>query len=220
MKRLVGLLALCTGLALSLGLLAPSAWGYLGILQSLGEVTNDAKLISVLEVEEVSREHKVIVYKKVADLKGSYANLQVKHHIADGEDTRAAEAILNWAAPGKTAIFFHNGANGLTCIGHLWYACAAAKEKPWWTMTRVAFEQSYAYLGPTSKLQSHVAAMLEGKTVVATALNVNELTAYRFLATREVPRAAKYPVWRIKAGLKIGGWPLTGRGPATTRPGC
>jgi hypothetical protein len=23
-----------------------------------------------------------------------------------------------------------------------WYACAAAKEQPWWTMTRGAFEQS------------------------------------------------------------------------------
>jgi Tol biopolymer transport system component len=45
MKRLVGLIALCLGLTMSFGLLAPPAWGYLGILQSLGEVVNDSKVI-------------------------------------------------------------------------------------------------------------------------------------------------------------------------------
>jgi TolB protein len=77
-------------------------------------------------------------------------------------------------------------------------------------MTRGAYEMSYAYFGSTSRLRSHVAALLEGKTVAVTALDPNELVAYRFLATRELPRAAKYPVWRIKAGLKITGWPRDG----------
>src|ERR1700675_4908076 len=128
--------AISLAVALALVFSTAPAWGYLGIFQSLGQVTSDAKFIVVLEVEQVSRENKVIVYKKVADLKGSYAHLQVKHHIAAGDDSRDAETILNWAAPGKTAIFFHDGTHGLTCIGHLWYAYAATKEQPWWTITR------------------------------------------------------------------------------------
>jgi TolB protein len=205
-----GLCIILLGMALVVGLAATPAYGYLGVFQSLGQVTSDAQVIVVLEVEKVSRENKVIVYKKVADLKGNHPGTQVKHHIAGGDDARDAEAILNWAAPGKTAIFFQSRASGLTCIGHHWYACAAAKEEPWWTMTRGAYETSYAYFGSACRLRSHVAALLEGKTVVVTALDSNELVAYRFLATRELPRAATYPVWRIKAGLKIAGWPRDG----------
>lgn len=201
---------LLLGAALVVGLAAAPSYGYLGILQSLGQVTSDAQVIVILEVEKVSRENKVIVYKKVADLKGNHAAAQVKHRITGGDDARDAEAILSWAAPGKIAIFFQSGAGGLTCIGHHWYACAAAKEEPWWTMTRGAYELSYAYFGSTSRLRSHVAALLEGKTVVVTALDSDELVPYRFLAARELPRAAKYPVWRIKAGLKIAGWPRDG----------
>src|SRR5262249_46015863 len=77
-------------------------------------------------------------------------------------------------------------------------------------MTRGAYEMSYAYFGPITRLRSHLVAILEGKTVVVTALDANELVAYRFLATRELPRAARYPVWRIQAGLRIGGWPRDG----------
>jgi TolB protein len=209
MHRLL-LWAIAGGAALAVCFWATPAWGYLGILQSLGQVTGSSKFIVVLEVEKVSRENKVIVYKKTADLKGSSAALELKHHIAGGEDACDAEAILAWAAPGKTAIFFHDGAHGLVCIGRHWHACAAGKEQPWWTMTRAAHEQSYAYLGSTSKLRSHVAAILEGKTVVVTALDNCELVAYRYLATRELPRAASCPVWRIKAGLQIGGWPRDG----------
>ena len=178
------------GMALVVGLAPAPARGYLGVLQSLGQVTSDAQVIVVLEVEKVSRENKVIVYKKVADLKGNHPGTQVSHHIASGDDARDAEAILNWAAPGKTAIFFQSRGSGLTCIGRHWHACAAAKEAPWWTMTRGAYEMSYAYFGSTSRLRSHVAALLEGKTVAVTALDPNELVAYRFLATRELLRSA------------------------------
>src|SRR3954466_12838025 len=133
--------------ALAVSLLASPAWGYLGTLQSLGQVTKDAQQIVVLQVDKVNREKKVVVYKQVAVLKGTPRTDEIKHHLAGGDDAREAEAVLNWAEPGKTAIFFHNGRVGLTCIGDSWYECAAA-EGPWWKMTRGMNEMAYSYLGP------------------------------------------------------------------------
>src|SRR5438874_3210485 len=37
------------------------------------------------------------------------------------------------------------------------------------------------------------------------------MAAYRYVATRDLPRGSHFPVWRIKAGLALGGWPRTGR---------
>jgi HEAT repeat protein len=189
--------------------MATPAWGYLGLLQSLGQTINDAKHIVVLQVDKVNPEKKVIIFKKVADLKGTHPTPEIKHHVAGG-DARESEAVLNWAEPGRIAIFFHNGAVGQTCIGHFWYECAAAKEAPWWTMTRGKLEQSYAYLGSAAKLRQHVVAILEGKEVLVTALNHHEVVGYRYVARKDLPHGLQYPVWRIKASLKIGGWPSKG----------
>jgi HEAT repeat protein len=204
MTRLVG------PIALGVCLLASPAWGYLGNLQSLGQVTRDARQIVVLQVEKANWEKKVVVYKKVADLKGTHPTDEIKHQIKGGEDARESEAILQWAEPGSIALFFHNGTAGVTCIGHYWYECAAMKEAPWWTMTRGMSEMAYAYLGPTTKLRRHLAAILEGKEVRVTALNHDEVVAYSFVARKELPRGWQYPVWRTRASLAISGWPAEG----------
>jgi HEAT repeat protein len=200
---------LCVGLALGACLLTTPAWGYLGTLQSLGQVIGDSGQIVVLQVDRVNREKQVITWKKVADLKGVHPGDEIKYHVAGGEDARHAEAILQWAEPGNIAIFFHNGRAGLTCIGHAWYECTA-KEAPWWTMTRVRSEQAYAYLGPVAKLRRHVAEILSGKQVVVTALDPTEVVAYRFVARAELSHGSGQ-VWRIKAGVTIGGWPREGQ---------
>jgi HEAT repeat protein len=196
--------------ALAAWLLATPAWAYLGTLQSLGQITGEAKHIVVLEVDRVSREKQVIIWKKVADLKGTYPTSVLKHHVAGGNDAREAEVILNWAEPGEIAIFFQNGAVAETCIGCCWYTCAAGQEAPWWTMTRIKFEQSYAYLGSPRKLHQHVTAILNRQEVVVTALDHNELPAYRYVALRDRPRGSQFPLWRIKAGLALGSWPKRG----------
>ncbi len=194
--------------ALAMFLLASPAWAYLGTLQSLGQLSNDAKHIVVLRVDRVNREKKVVLYKKVADLKGTHPTENIKHQLG-GDDAREADAILNWAEPGNIAVFFHTGSAGLTCVGNFWYECAAA-EAPWWTMTRGACEMSYAYLGPVSKLRRQVSAILDGKEVLVTALNANEVVAYRWVASKELPRNVPGGVWRTKASLTISGWPKDG----------
>src|SRR5437763_1939908 len=103
-----------------LGLATPSP-AYIDASPTLGRLAKDATNVVVLRVEKVSREKRVIIYRKVADLKGDYPAGQVKHQITDGWHPREAKLVLEWAEPGKLAVCFHNGKVVETCIGDYWY---------------------------------------------------------------------------------------------------
>src|SRR5436190_41663 len=118
---------------LALFLSPPAASAVIEVIPTLGQVINDATNIVVLEVEKVSLEKKVIIYKKLADLKGRYPIERVHHQIAGGLSPREPKMILDWAAPGKTAVWFHDGKVGQTCIGNYWYETYALPESPWWS---------------------------------------------------------------------------------------
>jgi HEAT repeat protein len=209
---------LLTTLVLLGGLGTPTpARAYIAAMPTLGKVCTDASHIVVLEVERVSRDKQVVVFKKVADLKGKGSPGVAKHKLADGFHPRQARAILDWAEPGKIAVCFQMGRNSLTCIGGLWYQCAAV-EDPWWTMTAGRPELSYAYRGSTAKLRNHLTAMLEGREVVVTALKFRLLTlgrpegvvrkwedvdAIEAVGARRLMRGKDWPVCRIKASLKM-----------------
>jgi hypothetical protein len=49
------------------------ARAYIGAIPTLGKITSDSSQIVVLQVDKVSRERQVIIFKKVADLKGKDA---------------------------------------------------------------------------------------------------------------------------------------------------
>src|SRR5207248_1609024 len=115
MKRLLGpLIAL-------LALPAPAP-AYIDRPPTLGRLVQyDAADIAVVRVEKVSKEKGVIVYKKVADLKGKLPTDQLRQVVgrriadapgpADNPRPRGAQSILDWAEPGKEAVAFHNGDN-------------------------------------------------------------------------------------------------------------
>ena len=151
-----------------LGTAAPSR-AYIDSSLTLGKLIADANNIVVLRVDKVSREKQVVVFTKVADLKGKDAPEVVKHKLTDGSHPRQARTVLDWAEPGAVAIWFRAGNVSETCIGGYWYECAAS-EAPWWTMTRGKPELCYTYRGSTGKLRDHVTAILDGKEVVITAL--------------------------------------------------
>ena len=114
--------------------------------------------IVVLEVDRVSRDKQVVLFKKVADLKGNGAPDVVKHKLTDGFHPRQARTVLDWAEPGKIAISFQTGRSSLTCIGGFWYACGAGADS-WWTMTAGRPELSYAYRGSTARLRMLLSAV-------------------------------------------------------------
>jgi HEAT repeat protein len=203
---------------LAVGLLfatAAPARAYLGFLPSLGDVTRDARHIVVLEVVKVHPEKKAIVYRKVGDLKGNHPGNEIKHQVTDRDNGRDTEALLDWAEPGKTAVFFHDGRVGVTCIGTCWYECAA-REGPWWALTRVRLELAYSYFGPPEKLRSQLPALLAGQQIHVTAVDPRELLPYHFIAGTPWPRRGGCPVWRIAAGLHISA--LARQGKTTLTP--
>src|SRR5262245_52019461 len=198
MKRLVALLL---ALVISIG----TVQGYVDATQSLGKVITDAKHIVVLRVEKVNEEKRIIIYKKVADLKGDYPTMEVKHRVTDGFHPREPKLIMDWAEPGKLAICFHDGKVAVTCIGSYWYECSAL-ESPWWTMTSGRPELSLAYFGPVEKLRNHVPPILAEKEVVITAIIHGERGGFwqhGNIAFQKVLRGKDCPVWRIKASLKM-----------------
>ncbi|HMF18807.1 MAG TPA: HEAT repeat domain-containing protein, partial [Gemmataceae bacterium] len=207
-------------LALAIFAFSGQSPAYLAAMPTLGKIIADSSNIVVLEVDKISREKQVVIFKKVAELKGKGLPDVVKHKLTDGFHPRQARAILDWAEPGAIAVCFQNGERTcVTCIGGFWYECSVS-ETPWWIMTTGRPELSYAYSGSTGKLRDHVTAMLGGREMVITALQ------YRFLArlpgpqklivrprehwdaneavcARRLMRGQDWPLCRIKASLKM-----------------
>jgi hypothetical protein len=171
MKRLPLLLLIVCGFS------SPALAYIEGGTPTLGKLIKDASHIVVLQVDRVNLEKRVILFNKIADLKGKDPQVQVKHQITDGIHPGQPHTILDWAEPGKIAVCFHNDQVALTCIGSSWYECAAG-QAPWWTMTAGRPECSYSYSGSAGKLRDHVTALLAGRETVITALK------YRVLARR------------------------------------
>lgn len=204
MKRFFWLAALAV-------LSASPAQAYVDDAPSLGQILKDSSNIVALKVDKVSKEKRVIIFQKLADLKGKSPAEPIKHHITDGLHPREPKLIMDWAEPGKVAVCFHNGKTGQVCLGSYWYECAVLAQPPtagtgiWWSMTRGMPEQALAYFGPASKLRDHVTAMLAGKEVVITAVTHGTpgFRGYDAVAYKDLLRGKDYPVWRLRAGLDM-----------------
>jgi HEAT repeat protein len=182
-------------------------------------VAAQATHIVVLRVDKVSREKQVIVFARVADLKGADWPEVVKHQLTDGFHPRQARTVLDWAEPGALAVCFQVGNGCLTCIGGYWYQCAA-REAPWWTMTTGRPDLCYAYSGSAARLRDHVTAMLAGRGVVVPALKYEVLAlapgpgkwterriehwaTYEAVSSGRLMRGREWPVWRLRASLTM-----------------
>jgi len=185
---------------------AVPAQAYIDVAPTLGAVLKDSTGICVLQVDKVSRERKVIIFKKLADLKGTHPGEEVRQQITDGIDPGEAKFVLDWAEPGQIAVLFQNGNTALVCIGRFWYQCAA-REQPWWSMTQGRGELLYCYCGSARKLGDHVKAMLAGKEVVIPGLAVNTTgLMYTHIAernTRKMQRQIGLSLWRMRARLDM-----------------
>jgi HEAT repeat protein len=188
---------------------------------TLGRVIDQSSHIVVLQVDKVSRDKQVVIYKKIADLKGADFPEVAKHKLTDGFHVRPARTVLDWAEPGEIALCFQTGQGCLTCIGGYWYQCSA-NEVPWWTMTVGRPEMCFAYCGSAAKLRDHVTTILDGKEAVVPALKYEVLglalgsgkwierkhehwATYEAVGAGRLMRGKEWPVWRIKASLKMPG---------------
>jgi hypothetical protein len=92
----------------------------------------------------------VVIFKKVADLKGKHPDESIKDQLPDGFHPREQKVIRNWAEPGKIAIFFYKDSAALMCIGPYWYQ-SARQQAPWWELSYGRPELSLSCFGTGRK---------------------------------------------------------------------
>src|SRR6516225_4968523 len=171
---------------LTLGVAVRPLPAYIDAAPTLGRIIRESSAIAVLEVVKVSPEKRVVVYRKVADLKGQSSD-EAKHQLTDGLHPREPKLILDWAQPGKRAVCFVRGPAALICIGPYWYE-TAAKSPPWWTMTRGRSELSLAYFGTADRLQRQLTAILAGREATITVVRhkSNEYNSFEAVAFKHL----------------------------------
>ena len=190
--RVLCLLGIVAGTALLTALVAPTR-AYVEAPMSFGAIVAQSSNIVLMRVEAVDKEKNFIIYRKVQDLKGKHNGEIIKHNIGRG-GLRPNEwkPQMDWAEPGKMAVFFYNGGASETCIGNWWYQAYAGGE--WWNHSHAEPFLLRSYCGPPEKLSSIVPAMVAGQEVIVPCMvdgNKDDLHN----------RRAK--IQRLKSSLKI-----------------
>jgi outer membrane protein assembly factor BamB len=140
------------------------------------------QMITVVRVEQVNRDKKAIVYSKNRDLKGTFPDFvgqtfthvlgpvhNPNYHREDVEHEHILnDAILAWAAEGKTAVIFTGGGaqNQLICVGHAWYTTRGdppSRTDPWVLRGSADSRLQCLFCGDTDELVSAVTDLVAGK---------------------------------------------------------
>jgi FG-GAP-like repeat/FG-GAP repeat len=187
-------LSVVAALLLALVMTTQPAQAYVEAPHSLGQVITLSTNIMVCRVEKVDREKRLIIYRKVRDLKGQWNQDLIKHNLSSpGFNAREWQYPMEWAEVGKTAVFFHNGGAGEMCIGNYWYQIYPGGE--WWTLSHGEPFLLRSFAGNIDKLASAVTDILANKEVIVPCMvdgNKDDLHL----------RRAK--IQRLRASLKLG----------------
>jgi hypothetical protein len=192
-RCIVALAGVSAALVWLLSVKTPPAQAYVEVPYTLGRVIAEATNVMLLQVEKVDKERNAIIFRKVSDIKGKHPTDVIKHNIGRGGfEAREWQNIMNWAEPGKTAVFLHNGGASETCIDNYWYQAYAGGE--WWNMSHAEpfFLRSFA--GKPEKLAAAVQAMIAGQEVVVPCMVDGDKNALKARTAR---------IQRLKASLKL-----------------
>ena len=178
--------------ALVLLLPGRAAWGYVEAPFTLGKIINDSTNVLLVRVESVDKEKNLIVYRKVRDIKGQHPGDVIKHNIGRGGfNPREWQYVMAWAEVGQTAVFFHNGGAGETCINGYWYQVYAGE---WWALSHGEPFLLRSYCGKPDKLAGYVAQIVASQEVVVPCMVDGDKNTLHL-------RTAK--LQRMKASLKL-----------------
>jgi hypothetical protein len=169
------------------------ALAYVEAPMSLGSVIAQSTNVCSMVVTSVDKQKNLIVYKKVADIKGKHPTEVIKHNIGFG-GLRPGEwqEVMNWAEVGKPAVFFHNGGASETFIGVTWYQ--AYPQGEWWGMSHGEPFLLRSYAGKVDKLGPAVAEILTDKEVIVACMVDGDKEALH-------KKTAK--MQRVRASLKL-----------------
>jgi hypothetical protein len=185
----------------SIGLLVVIAWAWMAQISrayveapmSLGAIVTQSTNVVLMRVERVDKEKNYIVYRKIRDIKGKHPQEEIVHNIGRG-GLRPNEwkPQMDWAEPGKTAVFFHNGGASETCIGTWWYQAYGGGAN--WNHSHGEPFLLRSYCGNTDKLASIVEQMLQNQEVIIPCMVDGD---------KEDLHNRRAKIQRVKASLKI-----------------
>jgi hypothetical protein len=184
-----GLFALCVVVVL---LAASPAWAYIEAPMTLADVIHQSAQITILRVTRVDKTKNLIVYEKVEDIKGKFPT-QTARHVCTGQ-LREGEikTVLDWAEPGKIAIFFAKDGACETCIDTYWYQIYKQGDDLYGMSHGEPFLLR-SYAGKAEKLPPVVRGIMEGREVICPAMEDNKDLLHK--------RAGK--IMRIRASAKL-----------------
>jgi hypothetical protein len=155
-------------LAAVIALTVATQWthAYVEAAMSLGAIVTQSTNIVLMRVESVDKEKNFITYRKIRDIKGKHPNDVIVHNIGRG-GLRPNEwkPQMDWAEPGKVAVFFHNGGASETCIGTWWYQAYGGGGN--WAHSHGEPFLLRSFCGNPDKLASIVDQMLLGQETIA-----------------------------------------------------
>ncbi len=173
--------------------MATSSRAYVEAPMSLGAIVQQSTNIVLMRVESSDKDKNFIIYRKVRDIKGKHPSDVIKHNIGRG-GLRPNEwkPQMDWAEPGKTAVFFYQGGASETCIGTWWYQAYAGGE--WWNHSHAEPFLLRSFAGNPDKLAGIVDQMLQGQEVAAPCM---------IDGNKEDLHNRRAKIQRLKVSLKI-----------------
>ncbi len=178
---------------LAAALAVGSAAAYVEAPMSFGAIVQQSTVICTMVVDKVDKANQLIVYRKVADVKGKMEATTIKHNIGkNGLRPGEWQEIMNWAEVGKTAVFFHNGSSSETFIGGNWYQ--AYPQGEWWGMTHAEPFLLRSYFGKPEKCAAAIKEILDNKEIAVPCLVDGD---------KELLHKKTAKVQKLKASLKL-----------------
>src|SRR3954468_21999456 len=189
----LALVLIALSAAIALTWMTQPSYAYVEAPMSLGAIVQQSTTIVLMRVESVDKDKNVIIYRKIRDVKGKHPQDVIKHNIGRG-GLRPNEwkPQMDWAEPGRTAVFFHNGGASETCIGTWWYQAYGGGE--WWNHSHAEPFLMRSFAGNPDKLATIVDQMLQGQEVAAPCM---------IDGNKEDLHNRRAKIQRVKASLKI-----------------
>jgi hypothetical protein len=171
---------------------ASPARAYIEAPMTIGDVITQSNMITILRVQKVDKSKNLIVYEKVEDIRGKFPT-PLGRHVCTGQLREGeTKTVLDWAEPGKIAIFFAKDGACECCIDNYWYQIYKNGEDLYGMSHGEPFLLR-SYAGKAERLAPLVRSIIEGREVVVPAMEDNKELLHK--------RAGK--IMRLKASLKI-----------------
>lgn len=167
------------------------ARAYIEAPMTLADVINQSQMITILRVSRVEKAKNLIVFEKVEDVKGKLPTATVRHLITGQLKEGETKTVLDWAEPGKTAIFFMKDGQCETCIDMYWYQIYKNGEDLYGMSHGEPFLLR-SYAGKAERLPSYVRTIMDNKEAIVPAMEDNKDLLHK--------RAGR--IMRLKTSLK------------------